>query len=188
MALSLIVFSAGTVIKSADMNSNLSLINSKLFDLKDENFNASAGLVDTKLATITTANKVNGSALVAETINGVKGQFFWGLGGTMAVDTNVSFEYEATCNLTITGVELRCKTAPTVTALIIDINLVGTGSLFSTEPQINAGSTEDSGGAALNITSLAAGDVLTVDVDQIGSGVAGSDVSVILKVTQKVPQ
>jgi len=187
MALSLKVFTAGTVIVSADVNQNFSDINSKLFDLKDENINASAAIVDTKLATISTAGKVNGSAMVAETVDGVRGQFFWGLGGTQVVDTNVSFEYEATCNLTITGVELRCKTAPTGAALIIDINKGGT-TIFTVRPQINDGSTVNAGVATLNVTDLAAGDVLTVDVDQIGSTIAGADVSIILKVTQKVPQ
>lgn len=187
MALTLIIFSPSTVIKSADHNSNFSAINSKLFDLKNENMNANAGIVDTKLATITTAGKVNGSALVTETINGVKGQFFWGLGGTQIIADNVSFEYEPTCNLTITGIELRAKIGPTGSPLIIDINKDGT-TIFGTKPQINAGSTEDAGVATITTTDLAAGDVLTVDVDQIGSTIAGSDISVILACTQKVPQ
>ena len=187
MALTLIVFTAGTVIKSADVNQNFSDINSKLFDLKNENINASAAIVDTKLATIATANKVNGSALVAETINGVKGQFFWGLGGTQIFAPNVSFEYEATCTLTITGIELRAKTGPTGSALIIDINKNGT-TIFGVKPQINAGATVDAGVATLTTTTLAAGDSLTVDVDAVGSTIAGADISVILKVTQKVPQ
>ena len=187
MALTLIIFSAATVIKSAEVNSNFSAINSKLFDLKDENINAGANIADSKLAQIASANKVDGSALVAETVNGVKGQFFWGLGGTQIVATNVSFEYEATANLTITGIELRAKIGPTDAALIIDIN-VGGMTIFGTKPQINAGSQVDAGVATLTTTVLVAGDVLTVDVDQIGSTIAGADISVILTVTQKIPQ
>lgn len=187
MALTLITFTAASVIKSSDHNSNMNAINAALFNITDANIAASAAIADSKLAQITTAGKVNGSAMVAETIDGVKGQFFWGLGGTQSVGTNSSFEYEATSNLTIDGVDLRAKTGNTGADLIIDINKNGT-TIFSTRPQINDGSTTDNGGAVLSVTTLAAGDVLTVDVDQIGSTVPGSDVSVILKCTQKVPQ
>lgn len=187
MALSLVTFVAGTKAKASEVNSNFSALNVELFDIDENNFNVGAQLPDSLLATISTSNKVNGGALVAQTIDAVKGQFVWGLAGTLGTGTNVSFEFEASATLTMYGVKLRAKTGPTGAALIVDINKNGT-TVFSTRPQINDGSTTGGGSAVFSVTTLAAGDYLTVDIDQVGSTVAGADLTVMLQCKQKVPQ
>lgn len=187
MGLSLITFSSGTVIKSAEVNSNFNAINTELFDIDQGNFNVGAQLPDTLLATIATAGKVNGSAVVSQTVDGVKGQYVWYIDGVLAVGTNQSAEFEVAATLTIVGVRLRCKTAPQGANLIVDINKNGT-TIFTTRPEIDAGQTTDDNNHVISVTALATGDILTVDIDQVGSTTPGSNLTVIVDVKQKVPQ
>lgn len=79
------------------------------------------------------------------------------------------------------AVWLRAKTAPVGADLIVDINEDGV-SLFSTRPQINDGANEGGGSAVFSDTDLADNAKLTLDVDQVGSGTKGSDLTVILEV------
>lgn len=193
MALTLYTFAAGTKIESAKVNSNFSSINTALFNLDQANFNPAAQLPDTLLAVIATGGKVNGSAMIAQTIDAVKGQFVWAVGGTLSTGVDKSFHYRSSAVLTIIGVRLEVKTAPTGAAIIVDINkndaTGATGTLFNTtKPQIAAGATTGGGGAVLTTTNLADNDLLTIDIDQVGSGTAGADLSVMLLCEQKVPQ
>lgn len=78
---------------------------------------------------------------------------------------------------TIVGVRATVAVgkAPTGASVIFDVNKNGT-TIFTTQgnrPTIAAAATIGAL-ATPNITALAAGDVLTVDVDQIGSTLAGS--------------
>ena len=81
---------------------------------------------------------------------------------------------------TIISVRAHAATAPTGAALIFDINKNGT-TIFTTQanrPQIAAGSNASGAVTNMDVTSLAAGDYLTVDVDQVGSTIAGRDATV----------
>ncbi len=85
----------------------------------------------------------------------------------------------------IVSVRAMVGTAPTGSAILVDVNKNGT-TIFTTQgnrPSIAAAGNA-SGAAVPDVTSLAAGDFLTVDVDQIGSTVAGSDLTVIVTVTR----
>lgn len=95
----------------------------------------------------------------------------------------------------VKDVQLIIKTAPTGAALIVDVNSwdgAAFTSIYSTRPQIAAAAT--TGGAQPDSTyarrcftlytgsgAAAAGSYLSVDVDQIGSGVAGSDLWVFVR-------
>jgi len=86
---------------------------------------------------------------------------------------------------TITGVRASVGTAPVGSSLIVDINKNGT-TIFSTQanrPTI-AASGNVSGVAVPNTTSFAAGDYMTVDVDQVGSTTPGSDLTVVVTYTR----
>lgn len=83
---------------------------------------------------------------------------------------------------TIQKVFAYAKTGPTGAALIFDINKNGT-TIWSTQAnriQIAAGAIEGTQ-TSFNTTSLAEGDIITIDVDQIGSTIAGQDITIILK-------
>lgn len=83
----------------------------------------------------------------------------------------------------ITDVRAYADTAPTGATLIADVNKNGT-TIFTTQgnrPTVaiagNASST-----TAPDVTAVAAGDRISVDIDQIGSGTAGSDLHVTVTI------
>ena len=85
---------------------------------------------------------------------------------------------------TVLGVTAAVNTAPVGSAIVVDVNRNGT-SLFAVQanrPQIAAGANATVGSAAPAVVSLATGDYLTVDVDQVGSGVAGADLTVLVRI------
>lgn len=89
---------------------------------------------------------------------------------------------------TIVGTRLMVGTAPTGSSLIVDVNKNGT-TIYTTQgnrPSIAAASNAGGPGSAPDVTTLAAGDYLTVDIDQVGSSVAGSDLTVSVIVTKTV--
>ncbi len=80
---------------------------------------------------------------------------------------------------TIQNVVATVGTAPTGASVIVDVNKNGT-TVFTTQgnrPTI-AASTQDDTSAVPDVTALAQNDVVTLDVDQIGSTIAGSDLVV----------
>jgi hypothetical protein len=190
MALTLITFSPNTIIKSAEVNANFNALNGELFDIDQNNFNPGAQLPDSLLAVISTPGKINGQAVVAESIDAVKGQFTWTIAGSLAVGTSQSFPLRPSATaLVVTSVFLEVTTAPTGAALIVDINKNG-NTLFTTRPQIAAAALTGGSGAIFvaNPTTLALDDKLTVDIDQVGSTIAGANIVVYLRCDQKVPQ
>lgn len=74
---------------------------------------------------------------------------------------------------TFQEVFLMVGQAPTDASIIVDLNKNGT-SIFNTRPTILAGSVTGSS-TDFSITIWNPGDVLTLDIDQIGSGTAGSN-------------
>jgi hypothetical protein len=82
----------------------------------------------------------------------------------------------------LVSVRASVGTAPTGASLIVDVNRNGT-TIFGTQanrPTITAGTTTDLAGAA-SVTSYSSGDYFTVDVDQVGSTVAGSNLTVQIR-------
>jgi hypothetical protein len=98
--------------------------------------------------------------------------------GTLSVGTDKAPTLLALANMTILKVKLVAKTAPTGSDVICDINKNGT-TIFTTQanrPKIVAGSTTGDSGVP-DVASLVEGDKLTLDVDQVGSTVAGADLT-----------
>jgi hypothetical protein len=107
--------------------------------------------------------------------------------GALTVTTG-TFRLPIDGTYTIVGTRLMVGTAPTGASLIIDVNKNGT-TIYTTQgnrPTIAASANAGGPGSAPDVTSLAAGDYLTVDVDQIGSGTAGSDLTVVVIVSKTV--
>lgn len=82
----------------------------------------------------------------------------------------------------ILGVQARVNTAPTGASVIVDVNKNG-GTIFTTQgnrPTI-AASALASGVAVPDTQAFVAGDYLSIDIDQVGSTVAGADLLVAIR-------
>lgn len=89
---------------------------------------------------------------------------------------------------TIVGTRLMVGTAPTGVSIIVDVNKNGT-TIYTTQgnrPTIVAAANAGGPGAVPDITTLVAGDYLSIDIDQVGSIIAGSDLTVAVIVSKTV--
>lgn len=86
-------------------------------------------------------------------------------------------------SINVKSIRAKVGTAPTGAAIILDVHKNGT-TIFTTQanrPTI-AISADDSGEVTnMDVTTLAKGDSLTLDIDQIGSTIAGKDLVVTLE-------
>ena len=72
-------------------------------------------------------------------------------------------------------------TAPTGATILVDVNLNGT-TIFTTSgnrPSIAISGFASASNTVMEVTRIASGQYLTVDIDQIGSSVAGKDLEVV---------
>lgn len=105
----------------------------------------------------------------------------WVVGGTLATGVGVD-PRRINEAIFIIDAAIVVDTAPTDATLIVDVHLNGT-TIFTTQgnrPTILTTAT-DSGLAIPDVTAAAGGDVLTVDIDQIGSTIAGADLAVVVR-------
>jgi len=102
--------------------------------------------------------------------------------GTLTVSTG-TLRFPITSAMTITNIRAMVDTAPTGASAIFDVNLNGT-TVYTTQanrPTIAVSGT-DSGNTTPDVTALAAGDYLQIDIDQIGSTIAGADAVLVIEV------
>jgi hypothetical protein len=81
---------------------------------------------------------------------------------------------------TILSCRASVGTAPTGSSIIADVNKNGT-TIFTTQanrPTIAISGNTSGAVTNMNVSALSAGDYLTVDVDQVGSTVAGADLTI----------
>lgn len=108
--------------------------------------------------------------------------FYWFIAGAQTTGTKKGGAVVPIAG-TVTAVRAYLDTAPTGSTFIVDVNKNGT-TLFTT--QASRPTVAISGNAstttAPDVTTVAAGDRLTFDIDQIGSSVAGSDLYVAVTV------
>lgn len=103
--------------------------------------------------------------------------------GTLATGTG-TFRYYFAGSFTISNVLAFVSTAPTGANIIFDVNKNGT-TIFTTQgnrPTITTSAFTDLSSSP-DVTTLASGDYITVDVDQVGSTIAGADAAVQIVVT-----
>lgn len=148
-------------------------------NIENANVKSAAGIVESKIAMDTSSGHdhdgVNSKAIP-------KG-FVFTINGTLATGTSLAPLLVAVGSQTISKVYVNVKTAPTGANLIIDINKNGTSIWNTTQANrasITASSTSGTQ-TSFDTTALVEGDILTLDIDQIGSTVAGADLTVIVK-------
>ena len=104
--------------------------------------------------------------------------------GTLAVGADVVPRIIFPHGGTIIRVDASVITAPTGAALRVDLEKNGANSIFDTNDyvEIAIAATEGNSTDMVAVHSvLAAGDYLTVDIDQVGSTIAGADLSVSIE-------
>jgi hypothetical protein len=107
----------------------------------------------------------------------------WYLDGTIATGSFQGAIVTMPFGFRPTGVQLRIKGAPSGSALTIDIAKDGT-SIFSTQPQINDGATTGGGNAVFSTAVLPQDAEISLSITQVGSGFAGSGLTVLLSGTR----
>lgn len=115
---------------------------------------------------------------------------YFSVTGNLVVGTNKSWELPILVDVArqaeLIAVLAHVRTAPTTTNVIVDINKNGV-TIFPTQasrPTIPVG-TFNSNIAVPDVNTLANFDILSLDVDQIGTGTVGADLSVVLKFQQR---
>lgn len=110
------------------------------------------------------------------------GELAFSRSGVLGVVAGVS-RYLVQAPLTVLGVRAAVGTAPVGSAILIDVDKNGT-TIFTTQAHrasIAAAANATSAEAVPDVSGFIAGDYLTVDIDQIGSGTAGSDLMVVIR-------
>lgn len=88
---------------------------------------------------------------------------------------------------TLTAVKATVLTAPTGSTIIVDINESGTTVMATTKLSIDIGETTSATAATAAVisdSSLADDAEITIDIDQIGSTIAGAGLIVYLYITK----
>lgn len=101
--------------------------------------------------------------------------------GDMFVATKIIGPFDMGAGMVISKIKLTIDSAPTGADLIIDVNKNGT-TIFTTQanrPKILAGTTSRTS-VAPDITTFADGDILTIDIDQIGSTLPGTKLGITI--------
>jgi hypothetical protein len=109
------------------------------------------------------------------------GVFLFGIEGDLAVTTS-SVPLKLPFDIEIIEVELVCTTAPTGAAILVDANIDGT-TVFTTQgnrPTIAISATTGTS-TSVDDASHTDGQVLTVNIDQIGSTLPGTDLSIAIR-------
>lgn len=164
-----------TIPKTANATGSLQgrYIGSATMTMPNTSFSGASYWIDVEVTEATgwtlVGNTGAGSAIRKET-------FSWIGGVTLFTGTQRVYNDDGVAR-TISKVRVSAGTAPTGAALIVDIKKNGT-TVFPTtaKPQVAIGA--NTGTAVPDTTSWANGDYLTVDVTQIGSTVAGSDLTI----------
>lgn len=106
--------------------------------------------------------------------------------GTLTVSSD-PFRWYAPFDLQLVAVEISVGTAPTGASIIVDIHNSGT-TVFTDQgnrPEI-AISSFVSGDAVPDVVDVVNGEYLEFHVDQIGSTIAGSDLTITVRYTKNV--
>ncbi|MFH0851333.1 MAG: hypothetical protein V1876_01145 [Candidatus Peregrinibacteria bacterium] len=132
-----------------------------------------------------TAAGASGSLLVSQGSGSPKwaapaGGMVWYLDGTQSVGTFKGAKARMPFGITLTGITMDIVGAPTGGALIANVKKDGV-SIFSTNPQIDAGASSGGSNAVFAITVLPPEALITLDIDQVGSTFAGSGLTINLR-------
>jgi len=168
-----------------DMNANFdTLYNAINGGIDNNNIDASAAIAESKLA-FDTASGHNHDGTNSKLI---PANAIWTVVGTLTTSTDAAPWLYIKNARTITAIAGIVKTAPTGDDIIIDIEKSGDNgatwtSIWNTTPanRLTISATNREGTqTSFDTTAVSAGDYLRVAIDQVGSSVAGADLTVNL--------
>lgn len=110
----------------------------------------------------------------------------YGYSGNLAVGAGTDRWYMTRAG-TISNVAAWVQTPPTGASIRVDVNKNGT-TVFTTQgnrPEIVAGARTDLASVP-DVTSFNAGDYFTVDIDAIGSGTVGADLTLLIEFLEAI--
>ena len=115
----------------------------------------------------------------------IEDSFQWAfyIPGTLATGTDQAAYWQVPAKCRIDEVRCHIVTQPTGASVIVDVNATGT-TVFTTQanrPTIAVSTSDATSGAADGGTAIAKNSVLTIDIDQIGSTITGSDLVVFVR-------
>jgi hypothetical protein len=177
-------FVDGVVPTAAQFNGDFNAIANEFNgSITNANVSASAAIAESKI-TFNTSTGHDHDGVDSKLIQVNRG-FVWYAEGTLATGTNRGPRYVAPQNMTIVKCWLIVRTAPTGQAILIDINKNGSTIWSSQGNRATISAAATTGNTTtFNTTALTAGDYLDLDIDQVGSGTAGVDLTVVLECSQ----
>ena len=131
----------------------------------------------------TTAQSSQVNSNFSTLASAIRPTFVFTVPGTLSTGTSVTPALVVNNSLTISKVYAYAKTAPTGAAILVDINKGGT-SIWSTTPanRVTVAASANLGTqTSFDTSSIADEDILTIDIDQVGSTIAGADLTVEIK-------
>jgi hypothetical protein len=164
-------------------------------NIKDvRNFISNPGMVSTDIMlttnnqTVTGAKTFSTAPILPTTYGNANKMYTWYIEGTLTTGTYKSAILIVPWAGTILKVFAYIGTAPTGAAVLVDINKGTTSSNGTTIWSNQANRLTITNGAtsgtqtSFNTTAVAANDILSVDLDQVGSSVAGSNLTIMLQI------
>jgi len=126
--------------------------------------------------------KGNGTGTSAWTDLTIRRAYGFYIAGTPSVANDLSWNPRVVYAQTAVRISAHCKTAPTGANFIARVYNITQAKEVASITITAAGT--DATSETITNASLTAGDVLRVDVTQVGSTIGGADISVILDVTE----
>lgn len=179
-------YTSGNTITAAQNESNeTTLYNEFNGNIDNANVKSSAAIVESKIA----FNTSTGHSHDGTDSKAIPKGFVWTVAGTLSTNTDAAPWLTCTATQTISKVYGTVKTAPTGASILIDIDKsTDNGATWTSIWNSNQGNrlaitaTNRTGsGTSFDTTSVAEGNLLRIAVDQVGSTIAGADLTVVLK-------
>ncbi len=110
------------------------------------------------------------------------------LSGGLTAPTLGTLRFRFPFDATLEGVSAAVNTAPTGASIVLDINKNGVSVYpIAPKPTIAIGAFDTGVSEAVpDTTGILSGDYLQVDIDQVGSIVAGSDITVFIRYSRAI--
>lgn len=179
-------WSDGQVLTASALNGNFTdIVSDYNGSITNANISASAAIAETKISFGGTAGQFmqsDGDGTVTWTAVTSRVSYGSLIPGTPAVANDLGINPRVRATTTATRISAYAKTAPTGADMIVRVFNITQNNTVATLT-ITAGS-QSATSTAMTNASLASGDILRYDVTQIGSTVAGSNITVQIDGTE----